>query len=154
MQQVANGAFLSTGKTVQSQGICDAWGCFSTSQTGKKEKPARYFSANGVRIWTKRSNFDLCCAAMENQSSFADVSEAAVIFRAKIGPSMSYRKIHFFPSERILRSSLGNLIEKMFCPGKLNIFERSNNQKRRSGVLNFSFCPSLTADSTVGQKQY
>lgn len=73
----------------------NVWCLRSITQTGKKEILQTIFQLMPSRFgW--RSSFDLWYTAVENKDSFADVSKAAVISRAKIGPDMYNRKKKYY----------------------------------------------------------
>lgn len=131
MQQVANGAFPTTGKTAHSQGTCDAGGLSATHGPGRRRSMQGVFQLT-VSVFGQRGPVLISAAhRWKNQSSSAAVSGIPARRRE--------RCLFFFLSEIILKTSLGSFIEKMCCSGKWTLFEQSNNQKGRRYVLSFSF---------------
>lgn len=130
----SSGAFPCPDKTVQSQCVV-----LEEHHTDWEEgNLANCFSASALHIWMKGSSFDLWCTPVENKNSFADVSKADVIFRAKISPSMHNRKKKYF------------FFMKQFCSlhlevhrEKLSPREQLKSKKSRC-VSSFSFLRDFT----------
>lgn len=154
MQLVVNGASLTTGKTIQSEGICNAWGLSATHRVGRRKSLQDIFQLM-VSVFGQGGPILI-----------SDVHQ----WKNKVVLLMSVTSWHVLACVRERKidnfffSFWKNFEVFSWKVHRENAFfwvftflEQSNNQKGRKHVLSFSFfkvfCHSLTADSTVGQKQ-